>query len=367
VDHAWEDAPIAVVRPVLDRSVPVLFLIWGVLAVSLIAVPGMLKPDWWAAGAQLLICGAVLIAAAAASVHPFPPVLIMVTMLIADAGAVLAAGVFADPPMVRITVVWFAFPTAIVALLGRCSWLVAQALAALAGTVVVLRYGGETWPVVLQHTAVATTAATGPAVVVLMLLDRLTGLVHRERGMAITDPLTGLANRRGLEARAVELLRISVRTRQALTAVALDLDHFKRVNDRYGHAVGDQVLQRAAEAIQECVRPGDVVVRLGGEEFAVVAVMPQAEAAELGERIRAQVAEACAAWSVTASLGVAWLPDPEAARLRRIGAEAIEGVWALVARADALLMEAKRAGRNRVVCPAGDLSPAGARTGSPPR
>lgn len=157
---------------------------------------------------------------------------------------------------------------------------------------------------------------------------------------SLTDALTGVGNRRKLEqALSAEIARVR-RTGSPLCALMVDLDHFKRVNDRHGHGVGDRVLERFSALLRAQTRPTDIVARYGGEEFAVLlphAVLEQAVA--LAERVRASIAaetiEPLAA-PITASIGVARLLDGE------------EGD-ALLDRADAALYEAKRTGRNRVV------------------
>lgn len=155
--------------------------------------------------------------------------------------------------------------------------------------------------------------------------------------LAHVDPLTGALNRRGLEEELADAFSGDARP----CVVAIDADHFKAVNDTWGHAVGDEVLRRLAEVLSRSVRAGDAVVRVGGEEFLLVLTevdLPQA--VRIAERAReelaaAQVAVPGGTLSVTASFGVA----------RR---EAGEPRDAVVARADAALLEAKRGGRNRV-------------------
>lgn len=154
------------------------------------------------------------------------------------------------------------------------------------------------------------------------------------------DPLTGLVNRRWLdEVLARELARCE-RYGAPLSVILADLDHFKAVNDTYGHTVGDQVLQSAAEAMREAVRMTDVVGRYGGEEFLVVLPNTRGEQAlVLAERLRDALRAmpvSFRAEPVTGSFGVA---------------EWVEGDTAvgLVERADDALYEAKRQGRDRVV------------------
>lgn len=154
--------------------------------------------------------------------------------------------------------------------------------------------------------------------------------------VATTDPLTGVLNRRAVDA-------VLARLQHPFAVVAMDIDHFKQVNDTYGHAIGDRVLQRVAHLAQDACRKQDAFGRVGGEEFLFVArACDTAEAATaLAERVRkavlAQPLVSDPEVRVTASLGVALgLPG--------------EPATDTVARADRALYEAKRTGRNRVVC-----------------
>lgn len=149
--------------------------------------------------------------------------------------------------------------------------------------------------------------------------------------LAATDELTGVASRRAFLA----VLDQQLADGKALAIAIFDIDHFKQVNDRYGHSVGDEVLQRVAALAESSVRDRDVVGRLGGEEFAVL--MPGAnieQAAAIGERLRKQCAEAFhpPGIPVTVSVGVASATSADAAALLR--------------EADAALYRAKFDGRN---------------------
>jgi diguanylate cyclase (GGDEF)-like protein/PAS domain S-box-containing protein len=161
------------------------------------------------------------------------------------------------------------------------------------------------------------------------------------RAVAATDPLTGLANRRQLDA-ALERHRILLdRTGIPFGLVLIDIDHFKAVNDTLGHAAGDRALVGFAAALGRHCRPSDLVGRYGGEEFLIlVPGIRLAEAARLAERLRGAVAgapaEAFGGARLTASFGV-------------VEARPGEPAAALTARADAALYAAKAAGRNRVV------------------
>ena len=161
-------------------------------------------------------------------------------------------------------------------------------------------------------------------------------LAEREK-QSTTDPLTGLFNRRGAEAAAARERARSERTGTPLSVVVFDIDHFKRVNDNHGHAVGDDVLRSVAQALSAMARVTDVVARWGGEEF--VALLPGGldGARSYAERTRAAVAalDVPAPGPLTLSAGIAELG---------LG----EPFEAALARADAYLYEAKRAGRDRI-------------------
>lgn len=159
---------------------------------------------------------------------------------------------------------------------------------------------------------------------------------------ARTDPLTGLANRRCFDDQLARLLAETDRFGGAMSLVMVDIDHFKTVNDTYGHDAGDLVLQAVARALQEGVRTVDVCARFGGEELAILLPQtPLAGAIELADRLRLAVerrtlAHAGGSIAVTASFGVASYPESVTTR---------DGLFAATDRA---LYRAKREGRNRV-------------------
>ena len=168
-------------------------------------------------------------------------------------------------------------------------------------------------------------------------------LYQRLEALAVTDGLTGLLVRRHFVQRAQEELERARRLRWDAALLMLDLDHFKEQNDRYGHLVGDAILQEIAQRIRAQVRQIDLVGRWGGEEFVVLLVDATAEeVGHIAERIRATVAEApIRAYdetiTQTLSIGVALYPDH--------GTE-----YALLTdRADAALYAAKARGRNHIV------------------
>jgi diguanylate cyclase (GGDEF)-like protein len=154
---------------------------------------------------------------------------------------------------------------------------------------------------------------------------------------AETDGLTGLLNRRSLEARAATLLQPD----NVVSVAMADLDHFKRLNDTYGHAAGDRALRLFAQVLRTTVRPGDIVARCGGEEFVILLPScPLTDAVEVLERVRDALSRStgrgdCPAF--TASFGVATYPD--------FGHTLAE----LLTVADTALYEAKSEGRDRIV------------------
>ncbi|MBA6138131.1 MULTISPECIES: sensor domain-containing diguanylate cyclase [Pseudomonas] len=168
----------------------------------------------------------------------------------------------------------------------------------------------------------------------LNLLQERIGRLDRD---AQTDPLTGLGNRRSLEL-SLSLLEAEGR---AFAAIALDIDHFKRVNDSHGHEIGDQLLRQLAELMRRCCREGDLLCRTGGEEFLMMLPGASLEvAAVVAERLRVTVQDTPLepVGAVTISLGVArWGGGA--------GGEPVE----TLSEADRALYRAKQEGRNRVV------------------
>jgi diguanylate cyclase (GGDEF)-like protein len=192
---------------------------------------------------------------------------------------------------------------------------------------------GLTWAMVT-----GTLAVLG--ILMTTLRGQLDQLVKQLAAAARTDSLTQLANRRELEERFAAELERSTRTARPLSIVVLDLDWFKEYNDRFGHSAGDRVLVLLAQALKRATRTSDVVARLGGEEFGVLAPeTDETEAYLLSERLRAEVRSAFARETekMTISCGVASFP--------------IHGITLgeLLHAADRALYEAKESGRDRSV------------------
>jgi diguanylate cyclase (GGDEF)-like protein len=166
---------------------------------------------------------------------------------------------------------------------------------------------------------------------------------HREaERQAITDPLTGIYNRRGFLAAAEREVKLALRNGRPLSAVMFDLDHFKRINDKYGHAEGDRVLCDVTSVVRNGIRSMDLFGRMGGEEFLLLLPETQSSCAmQMAERLRQRIAE---------DIGVGTPPEPVTVSL---GVAFLEQTWvtsldSLQSLADKALYRAKNGGRNRV-------------------
>jgi len=173
-------------------------------------------------------------------------------------------------------------------------------------------------------------------------VEALADRVEQVQAEALIDPVCGLENRRGFERAVIEVFTAGPRV--SVAVLLADVDHFKQLNDTYGHLLGDRVLRAIAHAMQTSIKGRDVAARYGGDEFSVLLPQTTAHDAEaVAEQIRAAVANG-RIWradgrslrgDVTLSIGVAM-------------GDTGERFEALMARADAALYQAKRAGRNRV-------------------
>ncbi len=162
---------------------------------------------------------------------------------------------------------------------------------------------------------------------------------------AVKDPLTQVHNRRYLDERLEQEFAFAVRHQQPLSALMVDVDHFKSINDTFGHAAGDAVLRVMAQTVRRTVRTEDLVARYGGEEFCVLARgVPVDGALVFGERLRATLEELSIPWEgrslqITSSIGCAtWSKT-----------RSFDNASALLQAADAALYRAKDAGRNMVI------------------
>ena len=184
----------------------------------------------------------------------------------------------------------------------------------------------------------------GTAFIIVIMTQERIALGHKTAAM--TDPLTGLFNRRAFYDLSQQLMSRQARTGALVSVLAFDLDHFKSINDRFGHAVGDDALKLFAATARANVRTTDVLARLGGEEFVAIIPGGAAEAVMVGERLRAAFQSAAVEISThkigaTVSVGVATAMAPAQ-------------IDHMLERADVALYSAKTGGRNRVEMASGE-------------
>ncbi len=202
-----------------------------------------------------------------------------------------------------------------------------------------VEFGGERYVVA---SLIDITARMAAERTLLDMSEQLRQANERLAALAMTDPLTGLQNRRGLERVLWAAHSESARGRGTAAAILVDCDDFKSINDRLGHVAGDMVLKAVAATIAEAVRPRDCVARVGGDEFLVLLTdTREAEALEVAQRIRRRLATLATpvddgAVTITVSIGVAPVPPH------------LSSVQELLTRCQHLLKRSKQGGKNRV-------------------
>jgi diguanylate cyclase (GGDEF)-like protein len=195
---------------------------------------------------------------------------------------------------------------------------------------------GQVW--IAAFAAQLVIYAVGTVFIIVMLVSERTVSVHKTA--ASVDPLTGLLNRRGFSEATSRMIEREAKAGRPVTVMIFDIDHFKSVNDRFGHAAGDDVLKVFSDVVVSNLRITDLVGRVGGEEFAALLPCTVEEAVVAAERVR-EGFEACgvavddAPLETTVSIGIA-------------GGPAQTELEVLMASADTALYQAKRSGRNRV-------------------
>jgi diguanylate cyclase (GGDEF)-like protein len=234
-------------------------------------------------------------------------------------------------------IAWLAIP--MVTLASRFSDRgIAAGLATALGLLLAVAFGANAQAVIDNPAMVLTPAGLIVAVTMLSVALMQSDVEHRNR--AVLDPLTGMLNRAALDTRVGELAQQSTVRPEPVGVIVADIDHFKGINDRHGHQIGDAVLRDLAYVLRRELRAFDLAYRLGGEEFLVL--LPGADRAQAGalaEQLRQAVEDELLAdgTQVTISCGVAASDRETSFNFERTYAEADEALY-----------ESKRSGRNRV-------------------
>ena len=283
-------------------------------------------------------------------------------MAIAALSAIVFVGVVAVPKRVEISVNFGVIAALFLAMAfdlyryakheRRTSWPILLALPLIAGCVgfgsraIRVVVSADAMTAMVNDSALNVSTALGYVVLVLALHATLMALVIGRlvgelAALSRYDVLTGLLNRRAIQEELDAQVRRSKRDNEAFSALMIDVDRFKAINDRHGHPVGDLALKHVAELLRIDLREVDRIGRFGGEEFLVMLPGASGEHAQaVAERVRAAVRERALEHSggkipITISIGIAQWQSDDASQL--------------LVRADAALYEAKRAGRDRVV------------------
>jgi diguanylate cyclase (GGDEF)-like protein len=232
---------------------------------------------------------------------------------------------------------WLAIP--VITLSSRFSMRGVVAGVAIAfALVLAVAFGVDASYVIEDPERVITPLALILSVAVLSTPLMRSDIQHRND--AVIDQLTGMLNRKALGARVHELTQQSEITGETVGVIVADLDHFKAVNDTYGHTVGDAVLKEVAYLLRKQLRAFDLAYRLGGEEFLILVPGSDLDhAAELAERLREGVSAETVGGGVTVTMSVGVACSPQSGRF---------DYAAVFARADAALYHAKHLGRDRV-------------------
>ena len=303
------------------------------LALAVVAVAAMLTV---VAGFVVLVtCGQTMLPAIMVG-HTYTPLMISVVSSV----WLLSLG--------ALVLLWLHKPYSVLDLwlmVVMCAWLIDIALSAVLnhGRFDLGFYAGRAYGLMAASFVLAVLLVESG-----MLHKKLVHLTVRLRQLTVQDALTGIANRRAFDGALDLEWRRAVRSGLPLSLMMIDVDHFKRFNDSYGHIEGDQCLRAVAGALQAAVaRSTDLVARYGGEEFVVLLPQTDAKAAgQVAERLRRAVADlsienrASDLGCVTISIGVAGIPAPGPSNGRDIAT--------LVQMADQALYEAKSKGRDRV-------------------
>jgi diguanylate cyclase (GGDEF)-like protein len=194
--------------------------------------------------------------------------------------------------------------------------------------------------------AASILAVTAPALAAPVGIQFGIRTLRNDANESVTDPLTGLLNRRGLHLHFAELLSDHHPSGEHLALMVADLDRFKEINDTFGHPIGDDVLIRTARRIESAVRGSALVARIGGEEFVVIDVTERGDTQRTAEQVRCAIAARADHAPVTASIGVTHV---ELGIFTAPEADPIALLDISLSRADQAMLDAKRKGGNNTV------------------
>lgn len=330
-------------RPDCERRakwLTVMVLAGTFLAVVAALDPTTVRPGWMAAFVALIGGSAVIAGASWRWGAAWSDRVVMAVVIVLDVLVLSSIVANQDRVSALLNLILLLPPTLFAAVclpapLPR--WQEGFVVVGAAGVAATIAVNSVRW---LTLTGLPVIALVGAAETVLAQRRHLDGALASFAQLSMTDPLTGLLNRRGMLAR---LLGTTGTTNRYCAVLVLDIDHFKTINDLYGHAVGDDVLRAVGQGLLRATRSDDVAVRLGGEEFAVLALNTPAEARILAERLRVSAMQWMAPWSGTISVGGVVV---ELLNSDELTAELVN---CLMEEADRYLYQAKHAGRNRVV------------------
>ncbi len=318
----------------MDRRVrPVRKAAFGVLGLSLLLCGPWI--GWWTIGPLVLAAALFRLAESRIDTSSRPEIGLFAAW--AASQTIIAACVALTGGPTVPTMAWFAIP--LVTLGARFSERgIALGVSITIALILAVAMGVDAQAVIHNPPLIVMPIAMVIAVAMLQMVLMRSDIDTRAN--AVIDPLTGTLNRQALLPRVAELRQQSLMTSEPIGMVLGDLDHFKRINDSFGHAAGDAVLKDVAYTLRKALRAFDLVYRIGGEEFLLLLPGATVEhAAEMAEQLRAAVAAARAGdgHELTMSFGVA-----------ASGAGEPFDYEALFAEADAALYAAKRDGRNCV-------------------
>jgi diguanylate cyclase (GGDEF)-like protein len=346
-----------------QRASQLFLAVGGAFTLTEAVLPGYLDRGWLARSVVLAVGVALLLSALIVRRWGVPTELVLFIAFLGDLSILVVMPTAARSIDELSNTMSLAVLSAFVAVFGRRRDLIGQAVFSNVVVLIVGPLAHRTWTGSLMFLLWSNFGLILPSIAMYVLRQQLIASTQFAHRLARTDPLTGVLNRRGLADESASILRLAASRDEGIGALACDLDHFKRLNDAYGHASGDEAITAVAAVLRRSVRAEDAVARLGGEEFAVVASVPRQELIALAERIRAEVAAACVKWQLTISIGVSWQPShagqgmdasPRSTDDRIARANAVTGdfaeklVWSLLDDADEWAYRAKAQGRNRV-------------------